>query len=484
MIAGIPGAGQVNALATLNIRGERSVTCKGDFDRHPSEGPLPPGAPPMCEVFRHYPDALERAAELDAEYGANPDLEKMPMYGVAFSFKDPFDTRDMRSTGGGDASYDIDFPARDHILVEQLRNKGAIIFAKAVSTEYNGRAGDPGGRHEPEKVLPSVLGYQRQLVGRESLEPLRHHAGGLSGFEFGFRPFGEHQHGDGEPGRGGPRASCRGPSNHNAVALILPHKAMLGFDGGAIGADIYCDRSGIITKSLADCAKVLDALKDPVNGYYDPRDPFTTVPRSSVLDTPYAAHVRTSGEAGALEGMRIGIIRESMVYPRGSKSEEPIVNAAARRDKRSPRPKARGEAPGIHRPALGGRPRDRDDENGFPARARKAHPPSSCPTSCSGSRLRVSRSSGSSQEAIVPTEFAPGVVFGSGDMQPIDYMIDMGEGRIEQPKNMDLATVQQQELAMTFRYHIHQYLSRRAEDWQARGFSETITGFPELERAL
>jgi hypothetical protein len=24
------------------------------------------------------------------------------------------------------------------------------------------------------------------------------------------------------------RASCRGPSNHNAVALILPHKAMLG----------------------------------------------------------------------------------------------------------------------------------------------------------------------------------------------------------------------------------------------------------------
>ena len=110
MIVGIPDAGQVNALATLNIRGERSVTCKGDFDRHPAEGPLPPGAPPMCEVFRHYPDAIERAAELDAEYGDDPDLEKMPMYGVTFSFKDPFDTKDMRSTGGGDAAYDIDFP--------------------------------------------------------------------------------------------------------------------------------------------------------------------------------------------------------------------------------------------------------------------------------------------------------------------------------------------------------------------------------------
>jgi len=122
LTVGQPGAGQVNALATLNIRGERSVTCRGDFDLHPSKGPLPKGAPPVCEYFRHLPDALERAAELDAAYGRNPDLEKMPMYGVVFSFKDPFDTKDMRSTGGGDARYDIDFSARDHLLVEQLRN--------------------------------------------------------------------------------------------------------------------------------------------------------------------------------------------------------------------------------------------------------------------------------------------------------------------------------------------------------------------------
>ena len=52
MIVGKPDAGQLNALATLNIRGERSVTCKGEFDRHPPQGPLPPGAPPVCESFR------------------------------------------------------------------------------------------------------------------------------------------------------------------------------------------------------------------------------------------------------------------------------------------------------------------------------------------------------------------------------------------------------------------------------------------------
>ena len=97
------------------------------------------------------------AAEVDAAYGRNSDLEAMPMYGVVFSFKDFTDVKDMRSTSGGDARYDIDFPARDHVLVEQLRNKGAIIFAKAVNAEYNGRAGDPGGRHRPDKVLPSTL---------------------------------------------------------------------------------------------------------------------------------------------------------------------------------------------------------------------------------------------------------------------------------------------------------------------------------------
>src|SRR3984885_13899412 len=115
--------------------------------------------------------ALERAAELDAQFGCDPDLARLPMFGVVIAFKDPFDTKDMPSTGGGDAAYDIDFPARDHILVEQLRNKGAIIFAKAICTEYNGRAGDPGGRHPPNKILPSGVGHQRRTWGGNPSNP-------------------------------------------------------------------------------------------------------------------------------------------------------------------------------------------------------------------------------------------------------------------------------------------------------------------------
>src|SRR3954469_206519 len=52
MAVGIPNAGQVRALGMINIRGERSTACKGEFDKHPSMGPLPAGAPAVCEEFR------------------------------------------------------------------------------------------------------------------------------------------------------------------------------------------------------------------------------------------------------------------------------------------------------------------------------------------------------------------------------------------------------------------------------------------------
>jgi Asp-tRNA(Asn)/Glu-tRNA(Gln) amidotransferase A subunit family amidase len=480
MIAGLADAGQVNALSTLNIRGERSVTCRGDFDRHPSQGPLPPGAPPVCEVFRHYPDALERAAELDRAHGRHPDLEAMPMYGVVFSFKDPFDTVDMRSTGGGDAAYDIDVPARDHALVAQLRAKGAIIYAKAVCTEYNGRAGDPGGRHAPAAILPSTLGYQRSSWGGNPANPYDTTRSASLGSSSGsalsvsanlvMASLGEET-----------RASTRGPANHNAVALILPHKAMLGFLGGAIGADIYCDRTGILCRTIADCAKVLDALRDPVEGYYDPRDPFTTVPRSSVLSGPYASHARMPGTPGALRGTRIGVIRESMVYPPGSVAEVPIVTAAA------------AEIKSVLGRTLGATlvestdphwTRDPDVEvmtTDF-RRALARLVPVFMPDLLFRLGPDGKPVFKEFAAAIEPTAFLPGVVFGSGTMKPIDYCVELAEGRIAPPANLDIATIQEQELATTFRFHIPQYLTRRAEDWKVRGFRETLTDFAQLNR--
>jgi hypothetical protein len=65
-------------------------------------------------------------------------------------------------------------------------------------------------------------------------------------------------------------------------------------------------------------------------------------------------------------------------------------------------------------------------------------------------------------------------------MQPIDYCVALADGTIEPPSNLDISTVQQQELAPTFRYHIRQYLTRRAADWKARGYTETLVDWPSL----
>src|SRR5439155_27086608 len=186
---------------------------------------------------------------------------------------------------------------------------------------------NPGGRHQPEKVLPSTLGYQRSSWGGNPANVYDTTRAASLGSSSGSAvsvsanlvmcSLGEET-----------RASTRGPANHNSVALILPHKAMLGFNGGAIGADIYCDRSGIMARTIADCAKVLDTLRNPDGGYYDPRDPYTTVPRSSVLPA-YAEHARATGQRGALRGMRIGVIRESMLVRPGEKWTVPICAAAA-----------------------------------------------------------------------------------------------------------------------------------------------------------
>jgi Asp-tRNA(Asn)/Glu-tRNA(Gln) amidotransferase A subunit family amidase len=478
MTVGTPDANQINALGTLNLRGERSVTCKGDFDRHPSQGALPANAPKVCEEFRRQPDALERAAELDAQYGSTPDLAAMPMYCIPFSFKDPFDTADMRSTSAADARYDIDFPARDHTLVAQLRARGAIIYAKAVNTEYNGIPADPGGRHEPEKVLASDLGYQRSSWAgnpHSAYDSTRAASLGSSS-------------GSGASVSANlvmcsiceeTSMSCRGPANHNSVALLLPHKAMISFQGGAIGADIHNDRSGIHCRSITDAAKVLDALKDPVNGYYDARDVFTTVPRASIISGSFAAHAASPGGGGSLKGVRIGVIRESMLTFPGVKADEPIAQAAAK------------EIEDVLGGQLGATlvesadplwPDDPSIENMKTSytRALAELVPIFFPDLLYRLNNQGQPIFPEFAAAIVPTEFAPGKTFGSGSMKPVDYMLAMAEGRVPPPRALNIRTIQTLAAERQFRFHVAQYLERRAADWKARGFAEGLTDWAQL----
>jgi Asp-tRNA(Asn)/Glu-tRNA(Gln) amidotransferase A subunit family amidase len=290
------------------------------------------------------------------------------------------------------------------------------------------------------------------------------------------------------------RASTRGPANHNAVALILPHKSMVGFTGGAIGADIYCDRTGILARRIGDCARVLDALKNPDGGTYDPRDIWTTVPRSSVLPA-YAPHATGSGAPGALKGMRIGIVRESMLVRPGEKATVPICTAAAAEIK-SVLGRKLGATLVESSDPLWERDRDIEQMSVDFRQALARLVPVLMPDLLfrlgpDGTPLFKEVAA-----AIQPTEFGPAPtppspaggggsgwgykVFGIGILTPIDYCVQLAEGQIAPPANLDIATVQQQELANTFRFHIAQYLSRRAADWQARGHTESLVDWAAL----
>jgi hypothetical protein len=82
--------------------------------------------------------------------------------------------------------------------------------------------------------------------------------------------------------------------------------------------------------------------------------------------------------------------------------------------------------------------------------------------------------------AIKPTEFAPGKTFGSGQMASIDYMLALAEGRVAPPRALNIRTIQTLAEERQFRFHVAQYLSRRAADWSARGFTETLIDWPTL----
>lgn len=310
---GIPEAGQLNALETLNIRGERSITCKGDFDRAPSAGPLPAGAPVACEELRKLPDALERADELDKQYGRNPDLPSMPMYCAAFSLKDWYDARDMRGTGGNDVNFAMDVPKYDSPDIAILRKKGAIILGVSAASNVTG-AMSAKGPNKATKYSP-ITDLQYAPWSGQTCNPYdtaRVPRGTSNGSAVSVsvnmvtcgiceQTF----------------ASCKGPASRNNIVNLLTTKGVL-MDGGITGKNAG-DRAGIHCKTMEDAVSVLDAVKG-----YKPEDIFSALPKGTIPEAPYSTFVVKDSAVPnkPLKGIRVAIVREFMV--KHTKNDEAI----------------------------------------------------------------------------------------------------------------------------------------------------------------
>ena len=81
---------------------------------------------------------------------------------------------------------------------------------------------------------------------------------------------------------------------------------------------------------------------------------------------------------------------------------------------------------------------------------------------------------------ITPTEFAPGITFGSGTMTPVEYMVALAEGTEPPPAGLNIRTIQTLAFSNAMKFHITQYVVRRAAGWADRGYTETLTDFATL----
>jgi hypothetical protein len=177
--------------------------------------------------------------------------------------------------------------------------------------------------------------------------------------------------------------------------------------------------------------------------------------------------------------MRLGIIRESMVHPPGSLTEVPIITAAAREIKT-----VLGGTLGATLVESAHRLWQRDPEVELMQTDFNRALARLVPVFMPDLLFRLGTDGlpvfSEFAEAVEPTEFAPGRFFGTGSLHPMDYLVGMAEGSIPAPSNLDIGTIQQQELANTFRFHISQYLARRVADWRLRGMTETLATWREL----
>src|SRR5580765_3299 len=266
----IPRAGQINALSTLNLRPAARERWGFDARKARSMTDRADSAPDM-------PDALETAAAQDREFARTGRLVG-PLHGVVIAIKDQYDTKDMRTTSGGDVQYANDRPPDDATFVSKLRDAGAIILAKANLAEY---AVD-GARSSFGGTFCNPYDTERE-PGMSSAGSGTSVAANLVTCAIGEETV----------------VSVRWPAAVNSIVGLAPTKELVSTDG-MIGAGLNM-RVGPMCRTVADTARILDAIAG-----YDPKDEYTAL---SVGRRPPTSYLEATN-ARSLTGLRIGVVRE------------------------------------------------------------------------------------------------------------------------------------------------------------------------------
>jgi amidase len=235
-------------------------------------------------VIEVNPDALEIAAELDAE--RRKGKVRGPLHGIPILVKDNFATRDKMETTAGSLALLGSVVPRDAFVVRQLRRAGAVILGKTNLSEWanfrstqsssgwSGRAG--------QCLSPYVLDHNpcgsSSGSGTAAAASL---AAGTLGTET-----------DG---------SIVCPSSHNSLCGIKPTLGLTS-RSGVVPIAHSQDVTGPMCRTVADAAAVLGAMTG-----VDPRDPATADSKGH-SHRDYTRFLDPDG----LRGARVGVWREGV----------------------------------------------------------------------------------------------------------------------------------------------------------------------------
>lgn len=237
------------------------------------------------------PNALADADELDRERAAGK--LRGPLHGIPIALKDNIQTTTMPTSGGALAFKDY-LPPYEATLVKNLRDAGALIFAKSTMSELAGALAEPptpapGGYNAVRGFSYNPFDPRAMDNGEAVLSP----AGSSSGIGvaagFWAANIGTDTSG-----------SVLGPSNAAMIVGLRPTVGRISRHG-IIPITVDQDTAGPMARSVTDIAILLGALEGAA--------PDSNDPTTSTCKPPEGRSYLPFLKADALKGARIGIPR-------------------------------------------------------------------------------------------------------------------------------------------------------------------------------
>lgn len=226
------------------------------------------------------PRALERAAELDAEFAETGLLR--PLHGIPVVVKDNYDTFDLPTTAGS-AALEGMIPPDDAWQVARLREAGAIVLGKTNMAEW---------AFSPFVTISSIDGTTRNPYDLSRV-PAGSSGGTAAAVAANLGLIGLGT----DTGN-----SIRGPSGHNALVGIRSTMGLTSRDG-IVPLYLRNDIGGPMARTVEDATRVLEIIAG-----HDPADPITERSQDRLPAGGYLQYLDPAG----LDEARIGVFSPYM----------------------------------------------------------------------------------------------------------------------------------------------------------------------------